>query len=110
MKPVREKKMPKRRKCLREEQMAKQAQKKEDDAEHVKKEDDAEEECAEHVKKEDDADEIDVIGPLAAPVETDSYMPVPFVAPVVLLPPDPREEESLHVGWGWGKPKKTKQK
>ena len=102
--------------------MAKQAQNKEDDAAHVKKEDvakevcakhvkredDAEEECAEHVKKEDDADEIDVIGPLVAPVETDSYMPVPFAAPVALLPPDPREEESLHVGWGWGKPKKQK--
>ena len=56
MKPVREKKMPKRRKCLREEQMAKQAQNKEDDAAHVKKEDVAKEVCAEHVEKEDDAE------------------------------------------------------
>ena len=107
MKPVREKKMPKRRKCLREEEMAKQAQNKEDDAahvkkedvakevcaKHVKKEDDAEEVCAEHVKKNDDADEIDVVGPLAAPVESDSYMPVPLAAPIALLPPGFREED-----------------
>ena len=64
MKPVREKKMPKS-------SMAKPAQEK-----NTPKSSNAnvKEECTEHVKKEDDADEIDVIGPLAAPVETDPYM------------------------------------
>ena len=64
MKPVRKKKMP-------QSSMAKPAQEK-----NTPKSSNAnvKEECTEHVKKEDDADEIDVIGPLAAPVETDPYM------------------------------------